>query len=108
MSDDVDLQSQLQSLDIGTRLLYSEVVIGKDAEEFMVSELGKTMIGLAQQDYADALISLGETSWFNLGKSRELQNRASVAKMFVGYLRDLIVRGRQAQIALREGEEDNG
>ena len=108
MSDDIDLQSQLLALDIGTRLLYSEVVIGKDAEEFMVSELGKTMIGLAQQDYADALITLGETSWFSFGKHRELQQRAQVAKMFVGYIRDLIVRGRQAQTALREGEEDNG
>lgn len=99
---DTELQELLQTLDPTSKVLYSEVVLGKDAEELLRSELGMTMVGMARQDYAEAVLALADTAWWRKTRIRTLQQRAANAKSFLGYMRELITRGRQAQSALSE------
>lgn len=103
--DDREFQELVQSLDPTSRVLMSEVILGQDGEEFLRSELGKTMLGMARQDYAEAVLKLAEVPWWRKGQIRSLQRQADHAKRFLDYLRELILRGRSAQAALAEGED---
>lgn len=105
---DNDLQDLLQTLDPTSRVLYSEAVLGRDAEEFIRSELGQAMAGMAQQDYAEAVLTLSEVGWWRKARVRQLQQKAANAKAFLAYLEELILRGRQAQSALEQQENSDG
>lgn len=104
---DSDLQELLQTLDPTSRVLMSEVVLGKDAEDFTRTDLGRSMVGMAKQDYFDAVLKLADAPWWRKGRIRELQHRAACSRMFLGYLGELIVRGRQASVALNEAERQS-
>ena len=107
MAPDIELQELLQTLDPTSQTLYAEVILGKDAEELVQSELGKTMIGLARQDYSEAAIALTTTAWWRRGRIRQLQQKAANSRAFLGYLQELVIRGRQAQTALTESENSD-
>lgn len=106
MSDE-SLQELLEGLSPTSRILYAEATIGKDAEELVHSELGRAMVGIAQQDYTEAVLGLATVSWWRKGKIRDLQQKAANAKSFLTYLQELILRGRQAQKTLTEGESSD-
>lgn len=107
MEQDTDLQEIIRALDPTSQLLYSEAMLGKDAEELLKSDLGRTMLGMAQQDYAEAVIALANVPWWRKARIRTLQQKAANSKSFLSYMQELIIRGRQAQGALRE-EDENG
>lgn len=85
--------------------LYAEAILGKDAEEFVQSELGQFVIGRADQEIAEAMHELKNCHPWRTRKIKELQNRIWRAEQFQGWLAELITRGRQAISQLEEPED---
>lgn len=78
----------------------AEAVLGRDAEEFVKSELGQTLIGMARQEAAEATEKLASVLPWRARRIRELQNEIWRARMFETWLAELIERGRQAKFQL--------
>jgi len=74
----------------------AQVIIGNDAEEFVDSELGKTILGMAKQDEAAAVIAFDEVDPTDLKAVARIQQELRVARRFEQYLIELINRGREA------------
>ena len=85
--------------------LYAEAILGKDAEEFVESELGRFIIGRAEQEIEDAVNELKKCYPWRTRKIRELQNRIWRAESVQNWLAELVVRGRQALNQLDEPED---
>jgi predicted nucleic acid-binding protein len=77
--------------------MLAEAVLGRDAEEFVASELGQTMIGMAQQEIDEATYKLQRTSPWRTRRIRELQNEIWRAQSFQAWLVELAERGQQAK-----------
>lgn len=84
------------------RGLYAAAAIGKDAEEFVRSELGRTVLGMAKQDAAEAMNDLKKTSPFMFWKVQRLQNEIRIAEQFEKWLVEIITEGAQALHQLEE------
>lgn len=76
--------------------LIAESLIGDEAEKFFDSDLGRAMIGMAEQQVREAQEAFVEMDPENILGIRELQNRAKLGRMFKSYLIELISNGRQA------------
>lgn len=82
--------------DLSTQALYAEAMLGKDAEEFIGSDLGRYMIGRAEQEEREA-VELLATVWpWRRRRITELQNRIWRARQFKGWLVELYQIGKQA------------
>ena len=76
--------------------MIADAEIGKQGREFLASELGKVMVGLADNEVQLAQEALGEVDPENTAKIRELQNQIKVGKWFTRWLFELIDEGEQA------------
>lgn len=85
-------------------LLLAEAVLGRDAEEFLASELGRYIVGRCDQEVADALDELSRVSPWRRRRIKDLQNKVWRAKSVKGWMAELISDGKAAEAAL---EEDN-
>lgn len=74
----------------------AQVIIGNDAEEFVDSELGRTVLGMAKQDVEAAVIAFAAADASNLSRIQELQLQVRLGQKFEQYLVELIQRGREA------------
>jgi hypothetical protein len=86
--------------------LIAEAEIGDKAREFVESELGKTLLGMAQQEVTLAQEELETVDPSNTEKIRALQNQAKVARNFEQWLIELISKGENALTLWRQ--ENNG
>ena len=77
-------------------VLLAQGAIGAEAEEFLRSDLGKTVLGLARQEAMTALSKLRTTLCWRSRKIRELQNVVWRAEAFEGWLKTLIAQGQQS------------
>ena len=104
-SESAALQELIGRLDPESRTLFSEAALGRDAKDFANSDVGRYMVGCAQQDYAEAMTKLKSTSPWRRNRINQLQNEARLAEMFMVYLRDLVIKGKAAEMALEDREE---
>jgi hypothetical protein len=74
----------------------AEILIGDDAEQFFDSELGRTVLGMAEQDLLAAAHAFDGVSLTDQEKLIELKVEVRVAKRFKSYLKELMDRGREA------------
>ena len=100
-----ELQTMLDELDPESRTLFVEATLGREAEEFFRSDIGRYMVGCAQQEYALASAKLKRVSWWRKRRIQELQNEIWRAEQFMVWLRDLIIRGKASEMSLEEREE---
>ena len=70
--------------------------LGEEARNFIESELGKTVLGMAQQEIDAALQSLALVDPTNTEQIRKLQNQAALGRMFAAWLGELINKGANA------------
>lgn len=105
MSEDPEIQEAIAQLDPNSRTFYAEAALGKDAQDFLSSDIGRFMIGCAKQDMEDAFTKLKTVSPWRRNRIRQLQNEVEVAERFILYIRDLVLRGKAAELALEEREE---
>lgn len=83
-----------------TQTLIAEAMLGKDAEEFINSELGQYMLGAAEQEAQSAYEALKTVLPWRRRKIQELQNRIWRAEKFKEWLSELVTAGKQAMDAL--------
>lgn len=87
-------------------LLFAEAVLGKDAEEFLGSELGRYVVGRAEQEEKEAIDALAVVSSWRRNRIRELQAQVWRARSVKHWLGELIQAGHQAQMQLVEKEAE--
>ena len=83
----------------------AQVLIGNDAEEFVESELGRTMLGMAEQDLKTAIIKFDECPISDNAKLMDLKVEIRACRRFEQYLTELITRGREAFEAHKQQQE---
>lgn len=87
-------------------LLMAEAVLGKDAEEFLNSDIGRYLAGRADQEIAEAQEKLATVASWRRRRIQELQNQIYRAKSFKGWLAELISNGRAAESVLIDLNEE--
>lgn len=76
--------------------ILAEAMLGKDAEDFVNSEIGRYIIGCAEQESADAMNQLKSVYPWRHRKITELQNKIWRAEALQTWLAELIIKGKQA------------
>ena len=92
-------------MDNTTEILVAEAQLGREAEKFFESDLGRYIEGAVKQEVqaaTDALISVDPNDTQEIIR---LQNKIRTAEAGVGYLKELIIKGVQA-IQIIESRED--
>jgi len=87
-------------------MLQAEALIGDEAAKFFDSELGRTVLGMIEQEKVDALDQLAEADAEDAKAIRALQAKHWRAAQFETWLRELIFQGEQAIQQLRISESD--
>ena len=80
-------------------------LIGDEAERFLKTDLGRTMLGLAQQEAELAYDALKSVSASDTEKIRELQAKIWRAETFETWLRELISDAEQSLRILQHQDE---
>lgn len=88
-----------------TRAYYAEAVLGKDAEDFLASELGRIMLARAEEEEREALEALAGVSPWRRRRIADLQARLWRARSFKQWLGELVITGRQALQYLETPED---
>ena len=76
--------------------LKAEAILGKDAEEFIQSELGRYIIGRVDQEREEAVQKLTKTFAWRRDRIRDLQNQIWRCDTFKSWLADMVIRGKAA------------
>jgi hypothetical protein len=82
----------------------AEAIMGRDAADFIRSELGKVLLGRARIERDTALDTLKTVYPWRRRKIQELQNTIWRAESFEGWLAELIINGQNAERIL-DGQE---
>ena len=80
----------------------AEAILGRDAQEFLASEIGRYLLGRAQMDEREALEALVSVKWWRRRRIIELQSRIYSARSVRNWLAEIINDGRQAESVLEE------
>lgn len=81
-------------IDLNELIAHAE--LGEEARNFIESELGKAVLGMAQQEIDAALQDLALVDPADVEKIRKLQNQAALGRMFAAWLGELINKGSNA------------
>lgn len=82
--------------------LIAESEIGDEAKKFLQGNLGKVLIGFAQQETYEAQEALVKIDPTQVEEIRALQNKARFGQLFESWLNDLVVEGDNADSELRQ------
>jgi hypothetical protein len=88
--------------DLSQQTLWAEAMIGKDAEEFLSGDLGRYMLGRAEEEETEAMEALAKVSPWRRSRISQLQAQLWRARSFKAWLAELITAGRQALEQLEE------
>ena len=83
----------------------AEAILGRDAQDFLNSDIGRFLIGRCEQEIADARNKLDIVSPWRRNRIRQLQNEIWRAKSLQSWLIELIQAGEQAEQMLDEQDE---
>jgi len=84
--------------------LFAEAILGRDAEDFIQSDIGQYLIGCAEQEAQEAMEKLKHVFPWRRRKIVELQNRIWRAESIQSWLAEIVIKGKQATQQL-EGDE---
>lgn len=84
--------------------LYAQAVMGKQAEEFIASDIGQYLIGCAEQEIAQAHDQLKRVAPWRTRRIRDLQNEIWRAESFQSWLAELVISGKQSLQAIEADE----
>ena len=101
-----EVQELIESLDPTAKILFAEAVLGRDVHDFLTSELGRYIVGCAEQEYKEAVLLLEKVPAWRWRRVRDLQNQMWRAKSLLAWLRDLLVAGTSAEHVLDDMEHE--
>lgn len=87
-------------------VLEAETLIGDDADKFVRSDLGRTILGIVEQEKEVAIAQLKTCDATDTKRVQQLQNEIWRTESFEGWLLELIRRGEAALRAI-EFEESH-
>lgn len=87
--------------------LIAEAHIGDEAEKFVKSELGETILGMAEQEIAALHLELETVYPADYLKIDEIQEKIRRHRQFNAWLKELVQKG-QAAIAVWRQENADG
>jgi acyl-CoA thioesterase len=99
------LEELMASLGPESRTFAAEAILGDEARQFATSDIGRYMIGCAQQDLEEAHQKLSTTHPWRWRRIQQLQNDIRCSTQFLTYIRDLVIRGTVAGKALEEHDQ---
>lgn len=79
--------------------------LGEEARRFLGSDLGKVMLGMAQQDVALAQEALATVDPTDVKAITKLQNQAYLGNTFEQWLMELIDKGESAVSVFKQSQE---
>lgn len=82
--------------------LWAEAALGRDAADFLSSDIGRYILGRAQQEIDDAHEKLAIVSPWRRNRIRQLQNEIWRAQSVKGWVVELIGIGKQAEAILED------
>lgn len=83
-------------------VLWAEATLGRDAQEFLASDVGRYLIGRCDQEIAEAQEKLNVVSPWRRNRIRQLQNEIWRAQAVKTWLAELIEAGQQAEVLLEQ------
>lgn len=86
--------------------LIAAAEIGDEAKQFMESQLGQVMLGMAKQDAQVAMEALAVADASDSKKILVLQNAVYLANTFEQWLNELFSKGENALAAFRHSQEN--
>lgn len=82
--------------------LLAEAIVGRDAEDFVQSDIGQYILGCAEQEAQEAMNQLKHVYPWRRRKITELQNKIWRAESLQSWLAELVIAGKQATQQLDE------
>lgn len=86
--------------------LIAEALIGEEAKKFRESDLGRTVLGMAEQELKEAQLALENVNPTDERAITALQNKAWRARQFGQWLDELITNGENALGLWRQNNND--
>jgi hypothetical protein len=90
---------------MSAEVLWAEAVLGKDAQEFLESDIGRYLIGRCDQEIAEAQERLNTVSAWRRRRIVQLQNEIWRAQSVKVWLVELVQAGAQAEAILDDVAE---
>lgn len=82
----------------------AEALIGEEAKKFVESDLGRAVLGMAEQEVRDAQEKLLDVVPTDVQAIERLQAQARLGTSFRKWLEELITNGEHALVAWRQKE----
>lgn len=86
--------------------LMASALIGDEAKKFLESDLGKVIIGIADQEVDLAKEKLLDVDPDDIKAVRKLQHQAEFGIAFKSWLYNLLNEGEQAMAAFKQQEQE--
>jgi hypothetical protein len=86
-------------------LLLAEAMLGKDAEEFLTSDIGRYLLGRCEHEIEEAQDLLSTVAPWRRNRIKQLQNEIWRAKSVRVWLAELVSNGQRAE-QLLDSQED--
>lgn len=85
--------------------LIAEALVGDEAKRFLESDLGKIVLGIADQESEAARVALESVDADDIQAIRKLQNKAAMGRLFRQWLIELFTTGESALEVYRHGKK---
>jgi len=86
--------------------LIAAAELGDEAKRFLESDLGKCLLGMAQQEVALAQEKLERVSPTDVEAIRALQNQAQLGRQFEAWLLELLDKGNNALEVFKHSRQE--
>ncbi len=80
----------------------AEAILGRDAQEFLSTELGRYLVGRAELEEREALEKLSEVSAWRVLRVQELQAQVWRARSVRAWLAEIVQAGNAAEAAMEQ------
>jgi len=84
---------------------FAKFVLGEECRRFLLSDLGKLLVGMAEQNRQEAMEAMIKTPLWRKNRLRDLQFKAAVATQFLGFIQEVLIDAQAAEAMLENTRE---
>lgn len=89
-----------------SEILWAEAALGREAEEFLSSEIGRYIVGRCEQEIQEAQDALATVSPWRRNRIKQLQNEIWRARSVRQWVAELVIQGREAEKQLEQDRDE--